>query len=82
MFIEQLAVDPERIAEVVATTNPWRGNVPYWNRRDIAEAMNRKKTRHVIDQIEKAVSRGLIYKVWSNDGVRNCFVYSTVPPMF
>jgi len=70
------------IAQIVASGNPYRGNVPLWNRRDIADRLGRKKTTHLLNQIEAAVDAGLIHKLASNDGVRDCWVYTIQPPMF
>jgi len=66
----QMVVSPKNVARVV-------GKGGYWSRKEIAEFMNRDKTTHVINTIEKAVSMGLINRIaGQDDHGRSTFIYT------
>ncbi len=65
-----LTVTPRTVQNVVR-----RGG--YWGRSEIAEALGRKKTTHVIETIERAVRMGLIHKLEGQDSQgRFAWVYT------
>lgn len=70
------------VEQIVSDCNPYRGNVPLWNRLDIASFAGREKTTHVILTIEKAVKEERIYKYWGHDGKRCAWIYTKQAPMF
>lgn len=70
------------VEEIVASENPWRGNVRLWNRLDIASMAGREKTSHVIRTIENAVKEERVYKYWGHDGTRHAWIYTKQAPMF
>jgi predicted transcriptional regulator len=64
------AINAQAVARVVCSTDG------AWTRLDIAQALNRAKTTHVIAMIEQAVKEGLISKHAGYDrDWRPCFVY-------
>jgi len=68
-------VNPVTVTEVVS-----RGG--FWSRLMIARALGRKKTSHVMNMIDLAFRLGYIKRVWGNDGIRECWVYTVEPEMF
>jgi len=72
---EHSVINPDAVKAVV-------GQGGYWSRLTIAEELGRKKTSHVITQIEKAVSEGYIIRVWGSDGKRGCWAYTVEPELF
>lgn len=49
----------------------------YWTRLDIAEALGREKTTHVIETIERAVRAGLINRIEGQDDQgRDAWIYT------
>jgi len=67
-------VNPVTVTQVVS-----RGG--YWSRLAIAKALGRKKTSHVMNQIDIAAGLGYIQRVWGNDGIRDCWVYTVERPL-
>jgi len=82
MTTNTIPVTAAEITRVIQEPNPFRGNVPLWNRWDIARRMGREKTAHVIRTIEIAVNAGFVHKYWGHDGTRECWIYTIQPPMF
>lgn len=64
-------VTPEAVAEVV-------GQGGWFSRSDIASALGREKTTHVINTIERAVRMGLIERFPGHVGSQTGWVYG--PP--
>jgi len=72
---ERSVINPAVVAGVV-------GQGGAWSRLSISKALGRKKTSHVINQIELAVSIGYIKRVVGSDGVRDCWLYTVEPELF
>lgn len=68
-------VNPVTVTQVVSSGG-------YWTRLAIAKELGRKKTSHVMNQIDIAVALGYIKRIWANDGVRDCWMYTVEPEMF
>lgn len=68
-------LSPELVADVV-------GQGGYWSRKMIADALDRAKSTYLVYNVEEAVKRHLINKVWSNDGINDCWMYTTEKGMF
>lgn len=75
METQTTVVNPITVTQVVATGG-------YWTRLDIAKKLGRKKTSHVMNQIEIAAALGYIKRVWMNDGIRDCWMYTVEPELF
>jgi len=71
----QTVVNATTVLEVVSAGG-------FWTRLAIARALGRKKTSHVMTQIELAVALGYIKRVRGNDGTRDCWVYTVEKGMF
>lgn len=65
------AVTPEAVRDIV-------GAGGWYSRLDIAEALGREKTTHVINTIERAVRMGLIEKFPGWVGSRQGWVYGPI----
>lgn len=66
--MNNMKVSPKRVAHVV-------GEGGLWTRRDIASALGREKTTHVITQIELAVQLGFVERLPGYAGNREAWVY-------
>lgn len=69
--VNDITVTPEAVAEVVRAGR-------WYSRLDIAEALGREKTTHVVNTIERAVRQGLIEKFPGMVGSRPGWVYGPV----
>jgi len=68
-------ITPGAVAALVGTGG-------YWTKLAIARALGREKTTHVCNQIDLAFRLGYVNRIWSNDGVRDCWMYTVEQEMF
>jgi hypothetical protein len=69
-----MPVNPATVTSVVSSGG-------YWSRLAIARELGKKKTSHVCNQIDMAWRLGYINRVWSNDGIRDCWMYTVEPEL-